>query len=101
MYSIISFKALPNGLITDINWCYTNSEGSVRSNLSLAAPSSEDSLIPIDNILPENLIDFVKASIENTAEVLDLKIREFQTEQEYENSLVTYVIDENGSIAKL
>ncbi len=101
MYSIISFKAQPDGLITEINWCYTNNQGSIRSKLTLPNPGSLDSIIPLSNVLPENLIDFVRTSIDGSQEVLDIKISDFATAQEYQNSLLTYVIDEDGSFVNL
>tara|TARA_X000000368_G_scaffold283046_1_gene224707 strand:- start:201 stop:506 length:306 start_codon:yes stop_codon:yes gene_type:complete len=101
MYNLNSFKADPEGVITSVSWSYTNDNGSIRSTTKLSAPLPGLSPMPIEQ-LDENLImGFVKDQIGATDESFDIEINSYVSAQEYQNSLLTYVLDENGLIAKL
>lgn len=101
MYNLISFKADPTGVITSVTWSYTNDNGSIRSTTKLAPPIPGLPTMPIEQLDESIVIGFVKDQLGATDESFDIEINDYVTAQEYQNSLLTYVIDEDGSFVNL
>ena len=95
MYSVTSFRTDAEGIIYTCNWTYSNLDGSVGGQVSLAAP--EGAVVPVEEVTAEIVTGWVVDSLQNTSEEFDEQIAREKAAREAAEASVVYTIDESGS----
>lgn len=95
-YSITNLIADPTGLVVALNWVYTNADGSLSNQLRLAEPAETAEMTPFADVTEAVAVTWLEEQLGNTSEEFDAAIAERKAQQEYAESLSSYV-NEDGN----